>query len=196
MPDDAVYVYCNLTAEGETCVAPDIHSSQITNIPWRKENDHNNWYSNLRGGFRITYESIGTVQMTFLRLLSQEGYQNFTYTCINSAAWYSDDLDSNEMAIKFLGENELEIGHDSLAIRPNVFEDGCKVNVPVIKKSFSFSIITINFSHTQSGKSNSRTVFHMRTKKLSYLPLIDFYPVDYGRPNQAFGFQVGPLCFK
>lgn len=138
MPDDAVYVYCNLTAEGETCVAPDIHSSQITNIPWRKENDHNNWYSNLRGGFRITYESIGTVQMTFLRLLSQEGYQNFTYTCINSAAWYSDDLDSNEMAIKFLGENELEIGHDSLAIRPNVFEDGCKVNVPVIKKIIFF----------------------------------------------------------
>lgn len=127
MPDDAVYVFCNLTAEGETCVSPDVHSSQITNIPWRKENNNNDWYSNLRGGFRITYESIGSVQMTFLRLLSKEGYQNFTYTCMNSAAGFSDELDSNEMAIKFLGENEIEISHDSTPVKPSVLFDGCQV---------------------------------------------------------------------
>ena len=28
--------------------------------------------------------------MTFLRLLSEEAHQNFTYTCINSVAWYDN----------------------------------------------------------------------------------------------------------
>lgn len=127
MPDDAVYVFCNMTSEGETCISPDIHTSQITNIPWRKEHEQNDWYSNLRGGFRITYESVGTVQMTFLRMLSQEGYQNFTYTCINSVAWYSAPADSLDLALKFLGENEAEIGVDSIGLRPNVLADGCQV---------------------------------------------------------------------
>jgi collagen type V/XI/XXIV/XXVII alpha len=52
MPDDAVYVFCNLTGSGETCVFPDIHSSKMPNIPWRKENT--DWYSNLRGGFKVS----------------------------------------------------------------------------------------------------------------------------------------------
>jgi collagen type V/XI/XXIV/XXVII alpha len=30
---------------------------------------------------------MGPVQLTFLRLMSSEAHQNFTYTCINSAAW-------------------------------------------------------------------------------------------------------------
>lgn len=176
MPDDAIRVYCNMTANGETCIEPDTHSAQIPNIPWRKENGINStdWYSNLRGGLRITYESIGIVQMTFLRLLAQDGYQTFTYTCINSAAWYNSKLDNYDSAIKLLGENEMEIGYNiSGNVRPNVLKDGCK-----------------------SGQSKGETIFEIRTKKLDYLPIIDFYPVDYGLPNQAFGFHAGPLCFK
>lgn len=43
-----------MTNEGETCIYPDIHSSQMPNIPWRKEHDdQTDWYSNLRGGFRV-----------------------------------------------------------------------------------------------------------------------------------------------
>lgn len=53
MMDDAIYVYCNMSAEGETCVFPDIHSSTMPNIPWRKNNNKNDWYSNLRGGFKV-----------------------------------------------------------------------------------------------------------------------------------------------
>merc|ERR1712241_957416 len=86
MVDDAVKVYCNMSAGGETCVNPDVHASRMPNIPWRKSRE--GWYSTLRGGFRISYDSLGPVQLTFLRLLSNEAYQNFTYTCINSAAWY------------------------------------------------------------------------------------------------------------
>jgi collagen type V/XI/XXIV/XXVII, alpha len=51
MPYDAIYVFCNLTSGGETCVFPDTHSSKMPNIPWRKE--ATDWYSNLRGGFKV-----------------------------------------------------------------------------------------------------------------------------------------------
>ncbi len=52
MADDAVKVYCNMTSGGHTCVYPDIHASKMPNIPWRKSG--NGWYSNLRGGFRVS----------------------------------------------------------------------------------------------------------------------------------------------
>lgn len=173
MADDAVYVFCNMTAEGETCVFPDLHSSQMPNIPWRKENDKTDWYSNLRGGFRISYETVGVVQMTFLRILSQGAYQNFTYTCMNSVAWFSTEENNYDNAIRFLGDNEIDLGYENSKLRPGVLMDGCK-----------------------TGKSKSETIFEIRTAKLQYLPIIDFYPVDYGQPQQAFGFQVGPVCFK
>lgn len=56
MADDAVYVYCNMTNAGETCVHPDIHTSQMPNIPWRKEDNKTDWYSNLRGGFKVSLQ--------------------------------------------------------------------------------------------------------------------------------------------
>ena len=53
MPDDAISVICNITNMGETCIFPDIHSSHMPSIPWRKENNKTDWYSHLRGGFRV-----------------------------------------------------------------------------------------------------------------------------------------------
>lgn len=172
MSDDAVYVFCNMANEGETCLFPDIHSAQMPNIPWRKENDRNDWFSNLRGGFRISYETVGSVQMTFLRLLSQEVHQNFTYTCMNSVAWFNSKKESYDDSVRLLGENDVEIGYDT-PLKPTILSDGCL-----------------------SGRARSETVFEIRTKKTQFLPIIDFYPVDYGQQQQAFGFQVGPVCFK
>lgn len=77
--------------------------------------------------FQITYETIGVVQMTFLRLLSQEGHQNFTYTCINSAAWYNVNSNNFKSAVKLLGENEEEIAYENPSLSPNVLSDGCRV---------------------------------------------------------------------
>ena len=123
MSDDAVKVYCNMTAGGETCVFPDMHASRMPNIPWRKSQE--GWYSTLRGGFKISYDSLGPVQMTFLRLMSTEAYQNFTYTCINSAAWYDARSSNYNNAIKLLGENEDEFTAGTN--KPLVLHDGCKV---------------------------------------------------------------------
>merc|ERR1712025_1018069 len=169
MTDDAVKVYCNMSAGGETCVNPDVHASRMPKIPWRKSTE--GWYSTLRGGFRISYDSLGPVQLTFLRLMSSEAYQNFTYTCINSAAWYDSSTGNLNNAIKLQGDNEDEFS--PVENSPNILMDGCRAK-----------------------RRESKTVFEVRTKKLGQLPLVDFYPIDYGKPHQAFGFEVGPVCFR
>ena len=74
-------------------------------------------------------------------------------------------------AIKLQGDNEEEF--TATENKPNVILDGCK-----------------------SKGAESKTVFEVRTTKLGELPLVDFYPVDYGQQQQAFGFEVGPVCFK
>lgn len=120
---------------------------------------------------QITYETIGTVQLNFLRLLSQEAYQNFTYTCINSFGWYNV-LDFNyNSSLRLLGANDDEFSYTG--INPQIVTDNCKTR-----------------------KSKGETVLLVHSKKLQQLPLVDFYPVDYGLPHQAFGFTVGPICFK
>lgn len=109
--------------------------------------------------------------MTFLRLLSEEAYQNFTYTCINGVAWYNMKSRKYDLSIKLLGDNEQEFSHST--VKPYIIADGCK-----------------------SRKGKGETVFEIRTKKLSQLPIIDFYPVDYGMQDQAFGFSIGPVCLR
>lgn len=134
--DDAVKVYCNMTAGGETCVFPDVHTSRMPNIPWRKS--HEGWYSSLRGGFRISYDSLGPVQLTFIRLMSTQAYQNFTYTCLNSAAWYDSAAGSYGSAIKLQGENEVEFSAEMN--KPNILMDGCKVNMDeIIIRVYNYS---------------------------------------------------------
>ena len=44
--------------------------------------------------------------------------------------------------------------------------------------------------------TESKTILEVRTNKLGQLPIVDFFPSDYGKPRQAFGFEVGPVCFK
>merc|ERR1711911_327361 len=99
-----------------------VHASRMPNIPWRKSRE--GWYSTLRGGFRISYDSLGPVQLTFLRLLSNEAYQNFTYTCINSAAWYDATTGSHNNAIKLQGDNQDEFS--PITNSPNILQDVCK----------------------------------------------------------------------
>ena len=109
--------------------------------------------------------------MRFLRMLSENARQNFTYTCINAVAWYDSRARNYHSALTFLGDNEDEFS--SRKNKPNVPFDGCKMR-----------------------STESKTVFELNTEKLSQLPIIDFKPADYGLPHQAFGFDVGPVCFK
>lgn len=67
--------------------------------------------------------------MNFLRLLSQNGYQNFTYTCINSAAWYNSKTNSYDMAVKFMGEDSVQFSSEPGSPKVDVLVDGCKVKI-------------------------------------------------------------------
>ncbi|PRD35212.1 UNVERIFIED_CONTAM: Collagen alpha-1(XI) chain [Trichonephila clavipes] len=120
---------------------------------------------------QITYEDVGSIQLTFLRLLSQEAYQNFTYSCTNAVGWYDQEDDSYDRSIEIMGEDGQIFGPK--APKPLILLDGCK-----------------------SRKDASKSVFEVRTTKLSRLPLVDFLPRDYGSSDQAFGFEIGPLCFN
>ena len=51
--------------------------------------------------------------------------QNFTYTCLNSAAWYDTTTNSYANAIKLQGENEEEFSVANN--KPNIIMDNCKV---------------------------------------------------------------------
>lgn len=90
---------------------------------------------------------------------------------MNSVAWYHSKTYNYDLSIKLLGGRNQEFSHAGL--KPNIIFDGCK-----------------------SRKTKSETIFEIKTKKMDHLPIIDFLPVDYGLPNQAFGFSVGPVCFK
>lgn len=109
--------------------------------------------------------------MTFLKLLSERAHQNFTYTCINSIAWFNAKTETFDMALKFKGTEGRDFSYNT--VRPIVLTDGCRF---------------------RAGKG--KTVFEMRTKKVKHLPIVDFLPSDYGLPDQAFGFSVGPVCFR
>lgn len=44
--------------------------------------------------------------MAFLRLSSEMGYQNFTYSCVNSIAWFNTQSEQLDLAVKLMGANE------------------------------------------------------------------------------------------
>jgi collagen type V/XI/XXIV/XXVII alpha len=84
----------------------------------------------------MSYDSLGSVQLTFLRLMSREAYQNFTYTCLNSAAWYDTTTASYASAIRLQGDNEEEFSVTNN--KPNVIMDGCKVVSLYAAQNLSF----------------------------------------------------------
>lgn len=56
MPDDAVFVFCNLTNSGETCIFPDVQSTRMPHIPWEKTPESKKrevWFSSFRQGFKV-----------------------------------------------------------------------------------------------------------------------------------------------
>lgn len=55
--------------------------------------------------------------MAFLRLSSEIAYQNFTYTCLNSVAWYNSNTHKYDMSIKLLGDNEQEFSSKGKLIK-------------------------------------------------------------------------------
>uniref|UniRef100_A0A8D3ARY1 Collagen, type XI, alpha 1b n=1 Tax=Scophthalmus maximus TaxID=52904 RepID=A0A8D3ARY1_SCOMX len=172
---DSINVFCNFTAGGETCISPDKKSTGVRISNWPKESP-GSWFSEFKRGKILSYvdvaeNTINTVQMTFLKLLSSSARQNFTYICHQSVAWYDAKADSYDKALRFLGSNDEEMSYDNNPfIKP--LTDGCS-----LKNGYS------------------KTVMEINTPRIDQLPIIDVMLNDFGDSNQRFGFEVGPVCF-
>lgn len=172
---DALKVYCNFTAGGETCIYPDKKSAGVRISNWPKETP-GAWFSEFKRGKILSYvdgteNTISPVQMTFLKLLSSSARQNFTYTCHQSVAWYDAKADSYDKALRFLGSNDEEMSYDNNPFI-KALSDGCS-----LKQGYSKSVLEIN------------------TPRIDQVPIIDVMLNDFGDSNQRFGFEVGPVCF-
>ncbi|CAB1317945.1 unnamed protein product, partial [Coregonus sp. 'balchen'] len=154
---DSFKVYCNFTAGGETCIYPDKKSAGLNYVDMEEN-------------------TIQTVQMTFLKLLSSTARQNFTYICHQSVAWYDAKADGYDKALRFLGYNDEEMSYDNNPFI-KALSDGCSV-----RTQYRFP-------------GYSKTVMEINTPRIDQVPIIDVMFNDFGEPNQRFGFEVGPVCF-
>uniref|UniRef100_A0A665U5N5 Collagen, type V, alpha 3a n=1 Tax=Echeneis naucrates TaxID=173247 RepID=A0A665U5N5_ECHNA len=173
---DSMKVYCNFTADGETCLYPDKRFEMVKLAAWNKEKP-GSWYSQYRKGKQFSYNDrdgnpVHVVQLTFLKLLSATAKQTFTYTCQNSAGWFDNASRSYQHAIRFRGSNDEEL---TQAKSPfiNAVYDGCQIR-----------------------KGQERTVLEIDSPSAELLPIIDVAAADFGSNNQKFGFQVGRVCFN
>uniref|UniRef100_A0A671TWF5 Fibrillar collagen NC1 domain-containing protein n=1 Tax=Sparus aurata TaxID=8175 RepID=A0A671TWF5_SPAAU len=171
---DSFKVFCNFTAQGETCLYPDKKFQSVT--AWKGEKS-GTWYSKFRKGKQFSYSGsdsipVHVVQLTFLQLLSATAKQTFTYHCLNSAAWLHTATFSHEHALRFRGSNGEELTHENTHYISALY-DGCQ---------------------TRSGQE--RTVLEFDAPLSTTLPILDVAVSDFGNGNQKFGFQVGPVCFN
>uniref|UniRef100_A0A8D2ZRC7 Collagen, type V, alpha 3a n=1 Tax=Scophthalmus maximus TaxID=52904 RepID=A0A8D2ZRC7_SCOMX len=173
---DSIKVYCNFTADGETCLYPDKRTEMVKLAAWNKEKP-GSWYSQYRKGKQFSYNDrdanpVHVVQLTFLKLLSATAKQSFTYTCQNSAGWFDGTSRSHQHALRFRGSNDEELTQAKSPFITAV-HDGC-----------------------QFRKGQERTVLEIDSPSAELLPIVDVAPVDFGKSNQKFGFQVGRVCFN
>lgn len=173
---DSLKVFCNFTAHGETCLYPDKKFQSVKLAAWKGEKS-GTWYSKFRKGRQITYSGsddipVHVVQLTFLQLLSATAKQTFTYHCLNSAAWLHAATHSHEHALRFRGASGEELTHENTHYITALY-DGCQ---------------------TRSGQE--RTVLEFDAPLSNTLPIIDVAVPDFGKGNQKFGFQVGPVCYN
>ncbi|CAB1437925.1 unnamed protein product [Pleuronectes platessa] len=179
---DAIKVHCNMET-GETCVYPSESTVPMKN--WYnskniKEKKHV-WFSEaMTGGYQFQYGTDGadtedvSIQMTFMRLMSNQASQNVTYHCKNSIAYMDAATGNLKKALLLQGSNDVEIrAEGNSRFTYSVSEDGCT-------------------THTGSW---GKTVIDYKTSKTSRLPIIDIAPMDVGAPDQEFGVEVGPVCF-
>uniref|UniRef100_A0A8C4TI57 Fibrillar collagen NC1 domain-containing protein n=1 Tax=Erpetoichthys calabaricus TaxID=27687 RepID=A0A8C4TI57_ERPCA len=174
---DSIKVFCNFTAEGETCLYPEKKFESVKLASWSKEKP-GSWFSEFKRGREFTYidsdgNPVSVVQMTFLKLLSATAHQTFTYNCQKSVAWYDSTSVTYSNSLRFKGGNHEEVSHNKTPTFINAVYDGC-----------------------QSRKVSDHTVLQISSLKVDFFPIKDVAVSDFGQSSQKFGFQVGPVCFN
>lgn len=171
-PDDAIEVYCDIKNE-QSCVHP--QQSQVEKGNWYNGPKKRTWFGDdMENGFTFSYKA-DKVQLKFLQLLSSRAQQNITYHCRNSVAYYDQKTKSHDQATVFMASNDVEL-------------------VPKRPIKFQYSVLLDECQYRQDKWT--RTVFEFKTRKPKRLPVVDMAPADIGEENQAFGIEIGPVCFS
>jgi hypothetical protein len=170
-PTDAVEVFCDFK-HGISCVEP-----------LRKQIDKGHWYTgpakrvwfglDIENGFTFHYKMAAT-QLRHLQMLSSHATQNITAHCRNTVVYHSSANMTHDKAAIFLGHSEVEL----VASKPSRF----RYTVPLDECQYRLNKWT-------------KTIFEFNTHKSRRLPIIDFALSDVGGAEQAFGLDIGPVCF-
>lgn len=120
---DAILVFCDMPKKA-TCIKPQPQrSNNIQYVGDEKEI----WLSEVQNGMKMTYKVDGN-QLNHLHMLSTHATQNVTYHCKHSVGYFDSERDNYRRSLKFLAWNDAELtAKNSLQLRYEVIEDGCKV---------------------------------------------------------------------
>lgn len=169
-PDDKFEVYCNKKTK-ETCISPT--TATVNNGTWYTGERGHMLYSDMDDGFEFTYP-VNTIQLTFLRLLTNQARQTITYYCKNSVAAFDEKANTMDHALRLITTTEAELTADGKStFRYNILQDDCKTR----------------------SDDWAKTVLEYRTKKNTRLPIVDIAPYDIGGADQQFGLEIGAVCF-
>lgn len=163
---DAIQVFCNFTAGGQTCIHPDGDTQQAPNKKWKKLSGAE-WFSEYEDGYEISYSGVGKTQLNFLRLLSEKAAQTFNVTCLGSQGCFDSTSNMVEKAIRLQGAN------DGLL---SLMKDDPSIKITQAQRDW-------------------KAVIRVETEDLNQMPIVDFAPGEFLTSNE-FGFEVGPICFS
>jgi len=163
---DAIEVWCDMDHEGATCISAQKSAEKLRR--YRSESD-DSWFGDY--GFKLDY-NMSIPQWNFLRLLSSEARQRFTYRCENSVGWEDSNQGNYDKAVLLLAANDEIMTYGNAYI--TLIKDTCK-----------------------DGKGKGEVVLDIETSEVNMLPVIDYRSLDFTRSkHQKHGFELGMVCFR
>jgi len=168
---DALLVYCRLSLN-QTCLKPSPTSIKKEDLS--KEGQGHAWFSNMKGGFKLTYK-VDKNQLNFLQLLSDRATQDLTVKCRNSPVYFDSLTKNHQRAMKLQTSDDQElVAKDKPKFTYEVVSDGCQVN----------------------SDDWSETSLRVTTRRSARLPIVDIAPYINGNPLQQMEVEIGEVCFS
>ncbi|EGD78879.1 hypothetical protein PTSG_11789 [Salpingoeca rosetta] len=176
---DAFQAFCNMTAGGETVIAP---AANVTFMDYRDGSvpEERAWFASPSfGGSRFTYE-IADDQLNALIQHSTSARQTATFSCRGVVIWKTPggSIDPNFAAwfraFQDTDDSLIWKPYSSVFPAPQVPLDDCSLN---------------------SGSSRLTTMFEFETNSPQFLPIVDISLTDDGA-SEYWGLDYGPVSFS
>ncbi|MCI4380493.1 hypothetical protein PGIGA_G00240490, partial [Pangasianodon gigas] len=155
-PFDALQVFCNFTAGGQTCVSP--VQSQFVGTRRVTTGNTSQRFSEVQSDSRVEYSQLDVVQLRFLRLHSDSVTQ--TLVVSRSAAPLLTAAD-----LHFLGDSGSEIRFSDAAERRN----GCEVQIRFSGKGEKMNLLPIRDLRLSEAEKQQETNFRAEIGPLCFL---------------------------